>query len=61
MGMQALPRFADTQQSQGDRDREAGDGQPARANHPLPLIQMFWHGPPLSRMERLSIASFLQN
>jgi hypothetical protein len=27
----------------------------------LPIIQMFWHGAPLSRMERLSITSFLQN
>jgi hypothetical protein len=27
----------------------------------LPVIQMFWHGSPLSRIERLSIASFLQN
>ena len=26
---------------------------------PLPTIQMFWHGAPLSRIERLSIASFL--
>jgi len=25
----------------------------------LPVIQMFWHGAPLSRVERLSIASFL--
>jgi hypothetical protein len=25
---------------------------------PLPTIQMFWHGPPLSRLERLSMASF---
>ncbi|MEP7242275.1 MAG: glycosyltransferase [Gammaproteobacteria bacterium] len=27
----------------------------------LPIIQMFWHGAPLSRMERLSIASFVKN
>jgi Alpha 1,4-glycosyltransferase conserved region/Glycosyltransferase sugar-binding region containing DXD motif len=27
----------------------------------LPTIQMFWHGSPLSRMERLAIASFLRN
>ncbi len=27
----------------------------------LPTIQMFWHGPPLSRIERLSMASFAQN
>lgn len=27
----------------------------------LPVIQMFWHGAPLSRVERLSITSFLQN
>ena len=25
----------------------------------LPTVQMFWHGAPLSRMERLSMASFL--
>src|SRR5262245_48660929 len=25
------------------------------------VIQMFWHGAPLSRMERLSIASFLHH
>jgi hypothetical protein len=29
--------------------------------HPLPTIQMFWHGAPLSRLERLSIASFREN
>jgi hypothetical protein len=28
---------------------------------PLPTIQMFWHGAPLSRMERLSMVSFLRN
>src|SRR5262245_49782027 len=44
--MQALPRF---------------DTRPVQITQPLPVIQMFWHGPPLSRMERLSIASFLQN
>lgn len=27
----------------------------------LPVIQMFWHGPPLSRVERLSMTSFLAN
>jgi hypothetical protein len=27
----------------------------------LPTILMFWHGPPLSRMERLSMTSFLRN
>ncbi len=27
----------------------------------LPVIQMFWHGPPLSRVERLSLASFVRN
>lgn len=27
----------------------------------LPVIQMFWHGAPLSRVERLSITSFLAN
>jgi hypothetical protein len=27
----------------------------------LPTIQMFWHGPPLSRIERLSLASFVRN
>ncbi|HEV7715772.1 MAG TPA: glycosyltransferase, partial [Steroidobacteraceae bacterium] len=27
----------------------------------LPTIQMFWHGAPLSRMERLAIVSFQQN
>jgi glycosyl transferase-like sugar-binding protein/alpha 1,4-glycosyltransferase len=27
----------------------------------LPLIQMFWHGRPLSRIERLSMASFVAN
>jgi Alpha 1,4-glycosyltransferase conserved region/Glycosyltransferase sugar-binding region containing DXD motif len=29
------------------------------SNCELPTIQMFWHGAPLSRMERLSMASFL--
>lgn len=28
---------------------------------PLPVIQMFWHGAPLSRIERLAVSSFLQN
>jgi hypothetical protein len=28
---------------------------------PLPAIQMFWHGQPLSRIERLSMISFLRN
>ena len=28
---------------------------------PLPVIQMFWHGLPLSRIERLSMISFLRN
>src|SRR6185295_9795178 len=27
----------------------------------LPTIRMFWHGSPLSRMERLSLSSFVQN
>jgi hypothetical protein len=27
----------------------------------LPTIQMFWHGAPLSRMEQLSMVSFLRN
>ena len=27
----------------------------------LPTIQMFWYGAPLSRLERLSVASFLAN
>lgn len=27
----------------------------------LPTIQMFWHGAPLSRIERLSLTSFVQN
>ena len=27
----------------------------------LPIIQMFWHGTPLSRIERVSIASFLHH
>lgn len=27
----------------------------------LPVVQMFWHGPPLSRLERLCIASFVAN
>jgi hypothetical protein len=27
----------------------------------LPIIQMFWHGAPLSRMERLALTSFVQN
>lgn len=27
----------------------------------LPTIQMFWHGSPLQRMERLSMVSFLRN
>jgi hypothetical protein len=27
----------------------------------LPIIQMFWHGAPLSRVERLSVTSFLAN
>lgn len=27
----------------------------------LPIIQMFWHGAPLSRVERLSMTSFLRN
>src|SRR5262245_55650333 len=27
----------------------------------LPAIQMFWHGRPLSRIERLSMASFMGN
>jgi hypothetical protein len=29
--------------------------------HALPVIQMFWHGAPLSRVERLSLASFARN
>src|SRR5262245_47817989 len=32
-----------------------------RADARLPTIQMFWHGPPLSRLERLSMKSFLKN
>jgi hypothetical protein len=28
---------------------------------PLPVIQMFWHGAPLSRVERLSLASFVHH
>jgi len=28
---------------------------------PLATIQMFWHGPPLSRLERLAVASFLHH
>jgi len=28
---------------------------------PLPVIQMFWHGPPLSRVERVSLASFVHH
>lgn len=27
----------------------------------LPVIQMFWHGPPLSRVERLSLTSFVHH
>src|SRR5690349_11836405 len=27
----------------------------------LPTIQMFWHGPPLSRIERLSMTSFVHH
>jgi len=28
---------------------------------PLATVQMFWHGPPLSRLERLAVASFLRH
>ena len=27
----------------------------------LPVIHMFWHGAPLSRVERLCLASFVAN
>jgi hypothetical protein len=30
-------------------------------SQPLPTIQMFWHGSPLSRVEQLSLASFCAN
>jgi hypothetical protein len=43
------------------QDREPFvDGDPHRMNS-LPTIQMFWHGSPLSRVERLCIASFREN
>jgi hypothetical protein len=35
--------------------------EPRDRNDVLPVIQMFWHGSPLSRVERLSIASFLHH
>jgi Alpha 1,4-glycosyltransferase conserved region/Glycosyltransferase sugar-binding region containing DXD motif len=31
----------------------------ATNQHTLPVIQMFWHGPALSRVERLSMSSFV--
>jgi Alpha 1,4-glycosyltransferase conserved region/Glycosyltransferase sugar-binding region containing DXD motif len=37
-------------------DIAAAPGSPMQA---LPVIQMFWHGAPLSLVERLSLASFL--
>ncbi|HEY1284160.1 MAG TPA: hypothetical protein VGE96_06735, partial [Steroidobacteraceae bacterium] len=30
-------------------------------NPELPTIRMFWHGAPLSRVEKLSMASFVAN
>lgn len=34
---------------------------PQPADQPLPIIHMFWHGAALSRIERLSLVSFLAN
>ena len=36
-------------------------GRPTPVARPLPTIHMFWHGAPLSRIERLAIASFVKN
>ena len=42
----------------GMRDRDPGASPGTRK---LPAIQMFWHGRPLSRIERLSMTSFMRN
>ena len=45
-----------------DRAPEASPAMHARDDaRALPVIQMFWHGLPLSRIERLSMISFLRN